>query len=45
MGGAADDFYRAMAIGAAAGGAGVVMFIATAARAMEHVGDILSSIF
>jgi hypothetical protein len=45
MGGAADDFYRAMAVAAATGGAGVVMFLARTARAMEHVGDILSNIF
>lgn len=45
MGGAADDFYRAMAMAAAGGGAGLVMFIARAARAMEHVGGVLSSIF
>jgi hypothetical protein len=45
MGGAADDFYRGLVMAAAAGGASAVMFIARAARAMEHVGDILSCIF
>ena len=42
MGGAADDFYRAMGVAAAAGGvAAVVMITATAARAMEILGGIL----
>jgi len=42
MGGAADDFYRAMGAAAAVGVvAAVVMITATAARAIELLGGVI----